>query len=150
MSVSLCIVAFLLIAAGDMENFKRIHTPAVRSTMLPIISKYGEIISSFEDLDFHIAGLKVRLREKYQHLENFKTKVQNQMKSLDKFESYKKSCKDTKENLAQIEAECKVLQEQIDYYKKVKIRIQEDSCPATGYKGDADFMKNCRTRALLS
>lgn len=150
-SISLCIVAFLLIAAGDLETFRSIHKSPARNTILPIISKYGEIISSPQDLDFHIAGLKVRLREKYQNLENFKIKVQNQLKTLDKFESYKKNCNETKENLAEIAAECSTIQEKLDYYKKVQIRIQEDFFPRAGYKGDADLVTNGNgnTRALL-
>ncbi|KAJ3623710.1 hypothetical protein MTP99_017380 [Tenebrio molitor] len=141
-SISLCIVAFLIVSAGDMAKFKSIHKPPTRPSILPLISRYGDLISSSQELDFHLAGLKSRLREKYQEFENFKMKVHSRMDNLQKFDNYKRGCFEMQANLIKIEEECNDLQKKIEYFKKVQMRVQQDLGPGVGVLGDADWISS--------
>ncbi|RZB40721.1 Mod r domain containing protein, partial [Asbolus verrucosus] len=117
-SISLCIVAFLIVSAGNFAKFKNTHQSRPRQTILPIISRYGDLISCPQDLDFHLAGLKTRLKEKYQELETFKAKIYSRMENLHKFDNYKKGCLEMQANLVKIEEECDDLQQKIEYFKQ--------------------------------
>ncbi|EFA08503.1 hypothetical protein TcasGA2_TC006155 [Tribolium castaneum] len=139
-SVALCIVAFLIISAGDLAKFKNLHRTKAKCSILPLITKYGDLITSPQELDFHLTGLKARLREKYQEFESIKSKVHKSVDNLQKFDNYKKGCYEMQANLVQVEEECHSLQQKIEYYKKVQIRLQDDLSPGMGFMGDADWM----------
>lgn len=139
-ATALCIVAFLIISAGDLANFKRLHRQKTGPSILPFITRYGDLISTPQELDFHLAGLKARLREKYQEFESIKAKVHSRIDNLQKFDNYKKACYEMQANLVKVEEECHNLQQKIEYYKKVQMRVQEDLNPVSGFMGDADWM----------
>lgn len=143
-AISLCIVAFLLISAGDLENFKKLYRPKARCSILPIISRYGDLITSPQELDFHLTGLKARLREKYQELESMKTKIHSKLDNLQKLDTYKKGCMEMQAHLLKIEDECKDLQQKIEYFKSVQTRIQSDLTPKNSLMGDADWMSTSK------
>lgn len=90
LSISFCVVAFLLLSAGDLTKFKTIHEIKRRNSQLPIITKYGDVISTSQDLDFQLTNLKAKLREKFQDLDNNKTKMELRLKGLNQLESYKR------------------------------------------------------------
>ncbi|KAJ3645785.1 hypothetical protein Zmor_023417 [Zophobas morio] len=139
-AISLCIVVFLIISAGDLTKFKAIHRARGKESILPIISRYGDLITTPQELDFHLSNLKTRLRDKFQELESFKSKVHNRLENLQKFDHFKKACMEMQANLIKTEEEVKDLQQKIEYFKKIQVRVQEDVAPGATFMGDADWM----------
>ena len=43
-------------------------------------------------------------------------------------------------NLIKTEEEVKDLQQKIEYFKKIQVRVQEDVAPGATFMGDADWM----------